>query len=93
MDGLSFDLGAARLGSIAASTRTFEQLDGQQLESEPFTTLDLGVRYRFKANGTPMALRGLVGNLFDDGGYDVNSSQSFFLRNGRRFSVQLTADL
>lgn len=93
VEGLSFDLSTARLGSIAASTRTFEQLDGQQLESEPFTTLDMGARYRFKANGTPMALRGLVGNLFDDGGYDVNSSQSFFLRNGRRFSVQLTADL
>lgn len=91
--GLSFDLSTAHAGSVAASTRTYANLDGDQLESKPFTTVDVGARYRFKANGTPMALRGLVANVFDAGGYDVNSSLSFFLRNGRRFSLQLSADL
>lgn len=93
VEGLSFDMSAAHSGPVAASTRTYAELDGRQLMSTPFTTVDLGARYRFKVNGTPMALRGLVANIFDDGGYDVNSSQSFFLRNGRRLSLQLSADL
>jgi len=93
VEGLSFDLSTAHAGSIAASTRTYSELGGKQLESKPFTTVDLGARYRFTVNGTPMALRGIVANVFDAGGYDVNSSQSFFIRNGRRFSLQLSADL
>ena len=92
VEGLSFDVSAAHSGSVAASTRTYAELDGKQLMSRPFTTLDLGARYRFKLNGTPVAVRGLAANIFDAGGYDVNSSQSFFLRNGRRFSLQLSVD-
>jgi iron complex outermembrane receptor protein len=93
IERLSFDISAAHSGAVAASTRTYAELGGQQLESTPFTTIDIGARYRFKANDTPMALRGLASNIFDDGGYEVNSSQSFFLRSGRRFSLQLSADL
>lgn len=92
VEGLSFDFGAAHSGPVAASTRAYEQLDGRQLHTTPFTTLDLGARYRTQVGGTPVAVRALAANIFDAGGYDVNSSQGFFLRNGRRFSLQLTAD-
>jgi iron complex outermembrane receptor protein len=92
IEGLSFDTSIAHSGSIAASTRNYAELGGEQLKSTPFTTVDLGARYRFQLNGTPIAVRGLAANIFNDGGYDVNSSQSFFLRNGRRFSLQLSAD-
>jgi iron complex outermembrane receptor protein len=93
VEGLSLDMSAAHSGAVAASTRTYEALGERQLMSTPFTTVDLGVRYRFQMNGLPVALRGLASNIFDDGGFDVNSSQSFFLRTGRRFSFQLLADL
>lgn len=92
VEGLSFDTSIAHSGSVAASTRNYAELRGEQLKSTPFTTVDLGARYRFQLNGTPIAVRGLAANIFNDGGYDVNSSQSFFLRNGRRFSLQLSAD-
>ena len=92
VEGLSFDLSAARTGRVAASTRTYVELGGRQLEAKPFTTVDLGARYRFKVGQTPVALRALAANIFDAGGFDVNSSQSFILRNGRRFSAQLSAD-
>lgn len=92
VEGLSLDLSAAHSGPVAASTRTYDQLGGRQLHTEGFTTLDVGARYRTRLNGTPVALRALAANIFDDGGYDVNSSQGFFLRNGRRFTLQLSAD-
>jgi len=92
VEGLSFDLSAAHSGRVAASTRTYSELGGRQLHTDPFTTLDVGARYRTTIGGTQVALRALAANIFDDGGYDVNSSQSFFLRNGRRYSLQLSAD-
>lgn len=93
VEGLSLDLSAAHSGPVAASTRTYAELGGRQLHTESFTTLDVGARYRTRISGTPVAVRALAANIFDDGGYDVNSSQGFFLRNGRRFTLQLSADL
>ena len=93
VEGLSLDLSAAHSGPVAASTRTYAELGGRQLHTESFTTVDVGARYRTRISGTPVAVRALAANIFDDGGYDVNSSQGFFLRNGRRFTLQLSADL
>ncbi len=90
--GLSLDLSLQHNGPAAASTRNFAELGGLQLIAPAATTLDLGARYRFNLGETPFALRLLAANLFDQRGYDVRSSQSFTVRNGRRFSIQLSAD-
>lgn len=90
--GLSVDFGVQHTGRIAASTLPFAELGGRQLFAPGTTAFDIGARYRFQAGATPMALRALFANMFDDRSYDVTGSHSFFVRPGRRFSIQLSAD-
>ncbi|MDQ8758296.1 TonB-dependent receptor [Sphingosinicella sp. LHD-64] len=92
VEGLSFDFSVQHTGRVAASTLGFAELGGRQLFEPGTTTFDIGTRYRFRAAETPMALRVLLANMFDDRSYEVRGSHSFFVRPGRRFSVQLSAD-
>jgi len=92
VNGLSFDFSVQHNGPAAASTRPLAALGGRQLIAPGATTLDIGTRYRFTVRNTPFALRLLLANAFDVRGYDVRGSQTLTLRNGRRFSVQLSAD-
>lgn len=92
LPGLSVDFSVQHTGRIAASTLPYAELGGRQLFAPGTTALDIGTRYRFRLRETPMAMRVLLANMFDDRSYEVTGSQSFFVRPGRRFSVQLSAD-
>lgn len=92
VEGLSVDFSVQHTGRTAASTLAYAELGGRQLFEPGTTTFDIGARHRFRVGETPVALRALAANIFDDRSYEVRGSQSFFVRAGRRFSLQLTAD-
>lgn len=92
VEGLSLTLGVQHTGAVVASTGRHAELDGEQLEIPSFTTVDLGARYRFQVAGAPMTVRAVLANVFDDQGFQTSSSQTFTLRDTRRFSLQLSAD-
>lgn len=90
--GLSIQLTAVHSGDVIASTRTYEALGGRQLRVPAVTTIDLGARYRFRIGDIPMAARLSLQNVTDERLLQVSGSHSFFLRDVRRFSAQLSAD-
>jgi iron complex outermembrane receptor protein len=91
-EGLSFSLGVQHSGAVVASTGTYADLGGRQLEVAPATTVDIGARYRFEAVGTPMTARVQLLNLFDVRRPTVSSSNAFILPDTRRLTFQLAAD-
>lgn len=58
----------------------------------PRSVLSLGARYRFKAGGVPMLVRGQAGNVFNKYGYGVGGSGFFVYNVQRRYSLTLAAD-
>lgn len=92
IEGLSLQLAAIHTGAVIASTRTYDTLGGRQLRVPAVTTLDVGARYRFGIGGIPMAARLSLQNLTDERLLQVSGSNSFFLRDVRRLSFQLSAD-
>lgn len=92
VDGLSLSLAVQHTGDLVASTSGFAALDGDQLEVPAATTVDLGVRYRFKAGETPVTLRAQVLNLFDVRRPTVVASNTFTSADSRRVTFQLAAD-
>lgn len=57
------------------------------------TTLDLGLRYRFRLGGRPMTLRAQLLNLTDDARWEVASDALYNPSDPRTAQVTLTADL
>lgn len=92
LDGLSLTLGAQYTGDVIASTAGHAALGGEQLRVPAFSTVDVGARYRFRVGDAPVSVRALVANVFDDEGFQSSSSQTFTLRDRRRFSLQVSAD-
>jgi iron complex outermembrane receptor protein len=90
---LSIDLGITSLAGEIASPLQHAELGGRQLMTEPRTTLDLGLRYRFSAGDTPATLRAQVTNVFDTYRWDVAANSSFKFIDSRRFLLTLAADL
>lgn len=62
------------------------------LKARPRTTLDLGVRYRFKIAGAPATLRFTAGNVFDQYGFRVVAGGVLTPNAQRRYSLSLAAD-
>ena len=92
VEGLSLQLAAIHTGDVIASTRNYDALDGRQLRVPAVTTFDIGARYRFTISDIPMAARLSLQNVTDERLLQVSGSNSFFLRDVRRFSAQLSAD-
>ncbi len=90
--GLSFSAAVAHTGRRAASTRTYAELGGQQLQAPAFTTVDLGARYRFTVRNTPMSLRALVSNVFDVKAWKILAANSYQQNDTRRVLISLIAD-
>jgi iron complex outermembrane receptor protein len=90
--GLSLDLGITNQAAQVASVRTYAELGGRQLTTDPQTLFDVGARYRFELGGTPATLRAQVTNLFDTYRWKVNSNSSFRFIDERRFLLSLAAD-
>ncbi|MDP3175790.1 MAG: TonB-dependent receptor [Phenylobacterium sp.] len=90
--GLSVDAGVTYTGERAATSRTFAALGGQQLDAEAFTTLDLGMRYRFSLAGHASSFRAQVLNVFDDFAWRIYPSGAFYLSGARKFTFTLATD-
>jgi iron complex outermembrane receptor protein len=91
-DGLSVTAAALHNGRRAASVRPYAELGGAQLFAPGFTTLDLGLRYRFVARGHPMTTRAVLANVFDKRTWGVIQANSYRLNDTRRLAVFLSAD-
>lgn len=91
-DALSVDLGITHQAGQVASARTFAELGGRQLMTEPQTIFDIGARYRFKAGSTPATLRAQITNVFDTYRWKVGGSSSFRFIDERRVLLSLAAD-
>lgn len=92
-EAVSVNLGITNQSAEVASVLEYAELGGAQLMTEPQTIFDLGVRYRFKAAGTPATLRVQVTNFFDTYRWKVGSNSSFRFTDTRRFLVTLAADV
>jgi iron complex outermembrane receptor protein len=90
--GLSVTAAALRNGRRAASARPYAELGGEQLFAPGFTTVDLGVRYRFVLDKHPMTARAVLANVFDSRSWRVAQSNSYQLNDTRRLAVFLSAD-
>jgi len=89
---VSVDLGIAHQAAEVASTQGFAELGGEQLVTQPITTVDIGARYRFKLGETPFTLRGQITNLFNVYAWNVSASSSFRFIDARRLLFTLAAD-
>ena len=81
----SFDAALGARGRLVATTE-----DRQHLPAR--ATLDLGVRYRFKLNGTAAVLRAQVTNVGNEGGYVLLGPGAYKLADDRRAFLSLAAD-
>lgn len=91
--GLSLTATLIHNGERIAGTRAQAELGGEQLATPAFTTLDLGIRYRFRIGDKPAMLRVLASNVFDERGWKVVAGNAFQAQDSRRLGVFLTADL
>lgn len=82
---LSFDVGVNH-SSSRPSTR-----DNRVFVPER-TTINLGARYRLREGDQPLTLRLAATNLFDVYGYDIISSGSYDVLQGRLVALSLAAD-
>ncbi|MGE3302002.1 MAG: hypothetical protein AB7M12_02690 [Hyphomonadaceae bacterium] len=92
VEGLSVDAQVIHTGKRAATTRSFVELGGRQLDAEAFTTVDLGMRYRFKIAAHSSTFRAQILNVFDDFAWRVFPSGAFYLANPRGFQMSLATD-
>jgi iron complex outermembrane receptor protein len=56
------------------------------------TTIDVGARYRFAVGEVPMSARLSLQNVTGEHLLQVTGSNSFFLRDARRITIQMSAD-
>ena len=90
--GLSFSAAVVHTGRRTASTRTYAELDGRQLEAPAFTTVDVGARFRFKAASVPMSARILATNVFNAKSWKIVASNSYQENDTRKVLLSLLAD-
>ncbi|MGE3301986.1 MAG: hypothetical protein AB7M12_02610 [Hyphomonadaceae bacterium] len=92
ISGLSLDTAITYTGARPATARTFAALGGKQLDAEAFTTVDVGLRYRFHLAGRNSTFRAQVLNVFDDFAWRINPSGTFFLANPRSALMSVATD-
>lgn len=92
VEGLSVDAALNYSGPRAATSRTFAELGNQQLMTEDFTTLDLGMRYRFEVGGRNNTLRLQVTNVADAFAWQVLPSGALYVNNPRGIIATLATD-
>ncbi len=92
VQGLSIDAAVNHTGERAATSREFAELGGAQLNAEAYTTLDLGMRYRFRVRDHASMLRVQVQNIFDDFTWKIYPSGAFYVTNPRNILVSVATD-
>lgn len=91
-EGLSLQMTLAHTGDTIASTQGYAALGGDQLRVPAVTTIDMGVRYRWRIGDIPVSARLNLQDITDQRTLRVSGSNSFFLNSSRRMSLQLSAD-
>ncbi|MDP3175261.1 MAG: TonB-dependent receptor [Phenylobacterium sp.] len=92
VQGLSIDAAVNHTGERAATSREFAELGGAQLNAEAYTTLDLGMRYRFRVRDHASMLRVQIQNIFDDFTWKIYPSGAFYVTNPRNILVSVATD-
>ncbi|MGE3302085.1 MAG: TonB-dependent receptor [Hyphomonadaceae bacterium] len=92
IEGLSLDIGVTYTGERPATSRTFAELGGKQLDAEAFNMVDIGMRQRFKIGGHTSTFRAQVLNVFDDFAWRVYPSGGFYIGGARKFQMSLATD-
>lgn len=92
VEGLSLDATFVHTGERAATARRFAELGGEQLDAEAFTTLDLGMRYRYRLANRPSTMRVQLVNAFNDTAWRILPSGAFTQAQPRTLQVTLATD-
>ncbi len=92
LDGLTATASLIHASSRAVSAQPFAALNGNQLMIAPHTTLDLGMRHRFKLGSTPVSARFTVQNIFDTKSWRVLASNTLQQDDRRRIYFSIGAD-
>ncbi|MGK6318006.1 TonB-dependent receptor domain-containing protein [Sphingomonas sp. DT-204] len=85
-DAFSADLAAEHRGPTYSDV-------ANALRVGSYTTIDLGVRYRFALQGAPAVLRLQATNLFNTYGWEVFGNNAFTYIQSRQLIARLTVDL
>lgn len=85
LEGVSFDIGVTHSGDLVATRDNSAIIPSR-------TTVDLGMRYRFKMAGTDSVLRAQVRNIGDVQGFSMRGAGAFGVINGRVFALSVAAD-
>lgn len=88
----SFEGAVNYFGARPVSAKVFASLGGKQLQSDPFTTVDVGMRYRFSVDGHRSTLRVQALNVFDAERWVVALSGGLTINAPRRYAVSLATD-
>ncbi|MDJ0278859.1 TonB-dependent receptor [Sphingomonas sp. 2R-10] len=86
VDGISLDAGISNTGRVTATRDNSVSISSR-------TLVDLGARYRFRANGRDFTLRGEVRNIGNVHGFDLESAGAYDIIAGRVVSAYITVDL
>jgi len=92
LGGIKVTFGMQHDSPRAASAVGYAQLGGRQLFTPAHTTFDIGARHNFKVRDTPVSLRFVVNNVFDQRAWKVLDSNTFQLDDVRRYNLYLIAD-
>jgi iron complex outermembrane receptor protein len=91
--GVSFDTAVNYTDERAVSPRLYATIGDQQLFTEEYATLDIGMRYRFKAFGdNPATLRLLATNVTDEFAWQPLSSGALQINSPRAFQASIAVD-
>ena len=82
---LSFDVAVEHIGPNNGDALA-------RVRVEPYTTVDIGVRYRFGLGGAPAVLRLHATNLFDSYGWEVAGNNAFVYTQSRQILARLAVD-
>jgi iron complex outermembrane receptor protein len=86
VDGLSLDASLNSYGRRVANT-------SNSLSLPATTTVDAGLRYRWRLAGRPVVLRVQASNLFNKYDWDLLSSNAFYFAAQRAVTARLSTDL
>jgi iron complex outermembrane receptor protein len=90
--GLTPTLTFTYTGRRAMGSNPVASLGGKQAMLDPNTSLDLGIRQRFKLGSYPASLRATFQNVLDHHGWKVIASNTLQPEEHRRFTMTLAAD-
>lgn len=85
LNGVSFDIGVTNTGELVATRDNSAIIPA-------YTTVDLGMRYRFPIAGADSVLRAQVKNATDQQSFSLRGAGAFGVIAGRVFSLSLATD-